>query len=136
MISLWLLSFTHRYDGNTWFHEFAIDVFEVTLAMEYLINVLYWKLLFDPTVIVYTDPASIRGPFLNHLLPFILLNVEMLLNGFHFNFPNNTKYFSALILVYLIMNICGTFYQGAPVYYFITYDSPRTIVILLGILMI
>jgi len=99
----------------------VITLFEIVLTMEYLINALYWALLFEPEKLNPEIWATYRGPFINHLTPFILLNIELFLNGCHFNYPGNLKYFIAVTFTYLFVNMFVTFYYGVPVYYFLNY---------------
>lgn len=109
LLALWLLAFSHDHD-SCFHHELALDVFEVALAMEYMINILYWKLLFNSSLINIWDPTTFRGPFLNHFLPWVLLNIELLISDFHFKYPYNLRYFTVLIPGYILMNLYGTYH--------------------------
>ena len=136
VITFWLLTFAHGRTHLEDFQRVAIEMFEVVLAMEYLINVLYWKLLYDPNMINFNDFTTLRGPFLNHLMPFIFLNLEMILNGFTFDFSSNFRHFIKLVFVYLFMNLLGSIYLGSPVYYFLRFDELKTILVIAVILVI
>jgi hypothetical protein len=44
----WMLFVSHRPSKSDQYHIFTINLFEITIAMEYLINPLYWSMLYEP----------------------------------------------------------------------------------------
>lgn len=135
MACLWLLALSHYIpEERAFYHEFAITAFEIAMAMEYVINPLYWTLIYDHSKF---DPwvwSTYRGPYINHLLPFILLNIEWMLNGFHFNYPHSWRHVTAITSVYVILNYCGSMYLGKPLYTFVNWQNPMTFLIILCIM--
>lgn len=138
-LTFWLLymSHSHRHSRNEKYQSFVCNFFEIVVAMEYLINILYWTLLFDrSTIFDFWSPDTYRGPILNHLLPFVLLNIELMLSGLIFDHSKNYRYFLYLLVVYCSFNYFGFLYQGAPVYYFLNYNDSKTVIIIFSILIL
>ncbi|CDW81891.1 UNKNOWN [Stylonychia lemnae] len=88
-VVFWLLVFSHHPSRNERYHSLVLDFYEIVLAMEYLINLLYWTLIYEQKQIEFWKPETYRGPFINHLFPFLLLNFELILNGIEFNYKKN-----------------------------------------------
>lgn len=121
MIVLWLLAFSHVFDSHDKYHDFTITVFELALTMEYVINPLYWALLYEPENFDPYSFVSYRGPYMNHFVPFLLLNIEWWMNGFHWNCPKTIKYIAIFSPIYLTLNYLGTVYMGRPFYFFLSF---------------
>jgi hypothetical protein len=121
MVSLWLLAMCHYTESTSSLHELAITLFEITLSMEYVINPLYWTLLYDPRNFNELTWEAYRGPYFNHFFPFVLLNIEWVLNGFHFNYYQTLRHFIVVGCVYFFMNFMGYLHLGKPIYFFLNY---------------
>jgi hypothetical protein len=87
MITLWLLVACH-YTESDHFHETVATVFEVAITMEFVINPIYWSLLYEPELFDPSVFASYKGPYMNHFAPLLFLNIELWMNGFTFNCPD------------------------------------------------
>ena len=103
--------------------------------MEYLINPLYWSLLYDPSVFKANEFRSYIGPYMNHLAPMVLLNLELIMNRFYFNSDENLRHIILMGLVYIIINYSGTLIMGRPIYFFLNYEDYTTAIVLANILL-
>lgn len=135
MVVLWLLAFSHKHNHET-FHDFTITMFELALTMEYVINPLYWTLLYEPENFDPSSFVSYRGPYMNHFAPFLLLNIEWWMNGFHWNCPKTIKYIAYFSPFYLTLNYCGTIIMGKPMYFFLNFENYKSVIICLNILIL
>ena len=134
MLCFWLLLYSHKNLENSDYHDVVITFFELTLTMEYCINPLYWSLLYDSTLLLPGVWSTYRGPFCNHLMPFVLLNIEWLVNGFHFHYYQTRRYLIILTFTYFSANLMGSIVMGEPIYYFVNYSNPKTFIIIIGII--
>jgi hypothetical protein len=103
--------------------------------MEYIINTLYWALIYKAENFPIWTLETIRGPYFNHLFPFVILNIEWLLNGFHFNSKQTLRYFTIMGFTFFTVNYTGSIYQGKPVYDFLNYKKPQTFLVIIGIML-
>lgn len=101
--------------------------------MEYVINPLYWTLIYNPALFDASKLSTYRGPYCNHFVPWFYLNIEWQMNGFAFNMPSTKHYFIYLTIVYSIVNFVSTMILGYPIYHFLTYSSPKDALIIIGV---
>lgn len=102
--------------------------------MEYVINPLYWSLLYKPDEFDPYTFHSYIGPYMNHFVPWFLLNIEWYLNGFHFNSPQTLYLIISKGFLYLFVNYLGSLSLGRPVYYFLNYENYKSAIIIINIL--
>lgn len=133
MIVFWLLLSSHYFKLSPYQHEVIGTIFEVALTMEYVINPLYWSLIYEPELFDPSKLVSYRGPYMNHFVPWIYLNIEWWLNGFQFNLPGTLHVFFFEALVYTTVNYIGIQVMGHPIYYFLTFNDFKTVVIFFAI---
>eukprot|EP00347_Sterkiella_histriomuscorum_P001045 403373549 len=107
-VVFWLLLFSHRPSRSEKYHGSVLDFFEVVVAMEYLINILYWSLLFD----------------------------QLIMSGIMFNYTKKIRYYSYMFFIYGFVNYAGFCYLGQPVYYFLPFNDFKTIFIIFTILIL
>lgn len=128
-VVLWLLFASHCLSLSDYQHECIATLFEVALTMEYVINPLYWSLLYEPQAFDPSQLVSYRGPYMNHFIPWIYLNIEWWLNGFQFNLPGTMHVFFCEGILYAAVNYTGMIITGHPIYFFITFEDMRTVIV-------
>lgn len=133
----WLLLLSHNPSRKERYHSFVLTFLEIVIGMEYLINIIYWSLLFDRQIVMdIWQPHTYRGPVINHLLPFLLLNTELILSGIVFNHTQNMRYYAYMFSAYGIINYLGCKYMGQPVYYFLPFNDIKTVLTITTILLL
>ena len=130
LLAFWMLALTHYKKATSRLHEFAITTFEIAITMEYVINPLYWFLIVELHLFNPWDIMTYQGPIFNHLFPFVILNLDMIINGFHFNYPKTLKPMVIVAIFYLLTNYAGSIHQDKPVYFFLNFQNPKTFFIL------
>jgi hypothetical protein len=133
MITLWLLVASH-YTKNPHFHESVATTFEVAITMEFVINPIYWSLLYEPELFDPSVFSSYKGPYMNHFVPLLFLNIEWWMNGFTFNCPDTLKLFVFEAFMYCATNYMGSWVMGYPIYYFLTFNNTKSAIVIGGII--
>jgi hypothetical protein len=130
-VVFWLLVTCHYNPKNSELHYLSIVVFEIAVSLEVMINIIYWKVLFKPDGFDYYNINSYRGPHFNHLLPFTLLTIELLLNGIKFG--SNHRWIGVMTLTFCSLNYMWVATTKQPIYFFLNYESMTSVYVLIGV---